>query len=112
MPSVQLKFTPCTIGTDPAKVGQDVTLEERLLNCNEQGAVVTTYDFSKESKRRQETEHTISLPSQLANVDAFKVSIANDIFPGRERGRYHQSYFFKTNIGLYSKIDDKSLYVR
>ncbi len=80
MPSMQLKFTPCTVGTDPAKVGQDVTLEQRLLSCNEKVSIVTTYDLSKESKRWQETEHTISLPTQLADVDAFKVTIVDDIF--------------------------------
>ncbi len=112
MPSIQLKFTPCTMGTDAAKVGIDETLEQRLLSCDNGGDIVTTHDFSKESQRRQETEHTIALPTQLANIDAFKVTIISDMFPGRERWRYHESYFFKTNVWLYSKIDDQNIRLR
>lgn len=80
---MQVMFTPCRIGNIPAPAarGQDVTREQRLLSCDTQSAVVTTYDFTDKSQRRQETEHTIEIPAQVSSMDAFKVTINNDIFP-------------------------------
>ena len=80
MPYIILKFTPCTMGEPETtfKESYDTPFEARLFDCDASSSITKEYDLSDTAQYRKETEHTINLPPELADVAAFRVDIVNE----------------------------------
>lgn len=114
IPMMDVKFIPCTIQTDIPWDGNNQyneTLELSLFHCDENQAIEKSYDLSGEAEWWKEREHTIDLPDELTSVSAFRVDIQNQLLKWWDWGIYHQAYFYKTDVGLYNKVDDQYIYV-